>query len=84
LRVSKAGEIRGHLKRDSAGVYKVSVTATLGNTSGSVQFNWTVADRDHRGSGDDGDDDSAYSCDRDDHDDEGGDDSSGKGGWDRL
>jgi large repetitive protein len=44
LSIDKDGVIDGRLKNASAGVYDVTVTVTLGNTSGSAQFTWTVID----------------------------------------
>ena len=42
LRIERDGTIEGRLKRGSAGEYTVVATVTLGSTTASVTFKWTV------------------------------------------
>ena len=45
LRVNNDGVIEGRLRNGSTGVYTVVATVTLGSTSASVSFTWTVTER---------------------------------------
>jgi large repetitive protein len=60
LRVNNDGVIEGRVRNGSTGVHTVVATVTLGSTSASVSFTWTVIERPGNsgpGGGGDGDDD---------------------------
>ena len=42
LQMNKQGVIRGHIKKNTAGVYQVTVTFTQGGITASQTFSWTI------------------------------------------